>query len=169
MAENTNFKVPHKRRRNQETDYQQRRKLLKSGKPRVVVRTSNKHTKTHLSFYKEEGDENKCFTSTEELEDLGWENHTGNLPAAYLAGYLLGVKAEESEAILDIGLQEYKQGNRVFAAVKGMKDAGLDVPAGEDALPQEERLHGEHIKGMKDIDVPSNVEEVKQNIEGEFE
>lgn len=164
MAENTNFKVPHKRRRNQETDYQQRRKLLKSGKPRVVVRTSNKHTKVHLSFYNEEGDENKYFTSTEELEEFGWENHTGNLPAAYLAGYLLGVKAEEKEAILDIGLQEYKQGNRVFAAVKGMKDAGLDVPAGEEAFPSEERMRGQHIKEMKDIDVPSNFEETKETI-----
>jgi len=164
MAENTNFKVPHKRRRNQKTDYQQRHKLLKSGKPRVVVRTSNKHTKLHLSFYKQEGDENKYFTSTEELKEHGWEHHTGNIPAAYLAGYLLGSKAEEDEAVLDIGLREYKPGSRVFAAVRGMQDAGLQVPAGEEAIPVEERLRGEHIKEMKDVDVPSDFEKVKDSI-----
>ncbi|MFP4038639.1 MAG: 50S ribosomal protein L18 [Candidatus Nanohaloarchaea archaeon] len=169
MADNTNFKVPHRRRREQKTDYEQRLKLLKSDHPRAVVRTSNKHTKMHLSFYKEEGDENRCFTSTEELENFGWSHNTGNLPSAYLAGFLMGSKAEEDKAILDIGLQEKKSGGRVFAAVKGMIDAGLEIPAGEEAFPEEERISGEHIEQIRDVEISEELEEVKEEIRGEFE
>mgnify|MGYP006276063757 FL=1 len=168
MADNSNFKVPHKRRRNQETDYEQRLKLLKSDSPRVVVRTSNKHTKAHISYYKRDGDENTDFTSTEELQQYGWDQNTGNLPSAYLAGYLLGMKAEEDKAILDLGLRESKQGGRIYAAVKGMNDAGLEVPMGEEAAPSEDRIRGEHIEEMTGNDVPENFEETKEEIEGEF-
>ncbi len=168
MADNSNFKVPHKRRRNQETDYEQRLKLLKSDSPRVVVRTSNKHTKAHISYYNRDGDENSDFTSTEELEQYGWSQNTGNLPSAYLAGYLLGMKTDEDKAILDIGLRESKMGGRIYAAVKGMNDAGLEVPAGEEAYPKESRIRGEHIKEIRDEDVPENFEETKEEIEGEF-
>ncbi|MFO7793654.1 MAG: 50S ribosomal protein L18 [Candidatus Nanohaloarchaea archaeon] len=168
MADNSNFKVPHKRRRNQETDYEQRLNLLKSDSPRVVVRTSNKHTKAHISYYNRDGDENTDFTSTEELEQYGWDQNTGNLPSAYLAGYLLGMKTDEDKAILDLGLRESKEGGRIYAAVKGMNDAGLEVPAGEKAYPEESRIRGEHIKEIRDEDVPENFEETKEEIEGEF-
>ena len=168
MADNSNFKVPHKRRRNQETDYEQRLKLLKSESPRVVVRTSNKHTKAHISYYKRDGDENTDFTSTEELQQYGWDQNTGNLPSAYLAGYLLGMKAEEDKAILDLGLRESKQGGRIYAAVKGMNDAGLEVPMGDEAAPAEDRIRGEHIEEMTGEDVPENFEETKKEIEGEL-
>ena len=168
MADNSNFKVPHNRRRNQETDYEQRLKLLKSDSPRVVVRTSNKHTKAHLSYYNREGDENSDFTSTEELGQYGWDQNTGNLPSAYLAGYLLGMKTDEDKAILDIGLRESKMGSRIYAAVKGMNDAGLEVPTGEEAYPEESRIKGEHIRQIRDEDVPTNFEQTKEEIEGEF-
>ena len=168
MAEDINERVPHKRRREQKTDYQQRKQLVKSGKPRAVVRTTNKHTKTHIAQFNPEGDENTAHAVSKELEEYGWEHATGNLPAAYLTGFLTAMKAEESEAILDLGLREKKDGGRVFAAVQGMNDAGLEVPVGEEAVPQEGRINGEHIKEMKDIDVPSTVEEVKENIRGDF-
>lgn len=169
MAESSNYKVPHKRRKEQRTDYQQRRKLLKSDDPRVVVRTSNKHTKTHISYYEREGDQNTDFTTTEELEEYGWEGHTGNLPAAYLAGYLLGKKTDEASAILDIGLRESREGGRIYAAIKGMNDAGLKVPVGEQAYPEEDRVRGAHIDEMRDAGVEENFQQVKENIEGEFE
>ncbi|MFB6174876.1 MAG: 50S ribosomal protein L18 [Candidatus Nanohalobium sp.] len=167
MADTSNYKVPHRRRREQKTDYQQREKLVKSGKPRVVIRTSNKHTKAHISQFKPEGDENKAQTSSKDLEEYGWEHNTGNLPAAYLTGYLTGKRADEEEAILDLGLREKKAGGRVFAAVKGMNDAGLNVPAGEEVFPQEERIKGEHIAEMKDTDIVENFEETKEEI-GDF-
>ena len=169
MAEDSNTKVPHRRRREQKTDYQQRKKLLKSGKPRAVVRTSNKHTKTHLAHYEREGDENTAYTTSKELEEYGWNHATGNIPAAYLTGFLTGIKAEADEAILDLGLREKKAGGKIFAAVQGMNDAGLEVPVGDEAVPEETRLNGEHIKEMRGEDVPSSVEEVKENIRGELE
>ena len=165
----TNYQAPFRRRREQKTDYKQRKNLLKSGKPRAVVRISNNHTRVHLSHYEREGDVNTAQTISKELEDYGWEHHTGNLPAAYLTGYLAGHKAESSEAILDLGLREKNKGGRMFAALKGLIDAGIEIPAGDSIFPEESRLRGEHIKEMKDVDVPANFETVKENIEGDFE
>jgi len=169
MADTTNYKVPHKRRREQKTDYQQREKLVKSGKPRAVIRTSNKHTKAHISLFNKEGDENTAQTTSKDLKEYGWEHNTGNLPAAYLTGYLTAKRTDLEQAILDLGLREKKAGGRVFAAVKGMNDAGLEVPAGEQAFPQEGRMKGEHIAEMRDTDIVENFEQTKEEIEGEFE
>ena len=49
------------------------------------------------------------------------------------------------EAILDIGLQRPVKGSRVFAALKGMLDAGLSIPHGDGIFPSEERIKGLHI------------------------
>lgn len=168
MADTSNYEVPFKRRKEQKTDYEQRLNLVDSDKPRMVVRLSNNHTRVHISRYNREGDENSAQTISKELKEHGWENHTGNLPAAYLTGFLAGKKADTDEAILDIGLRKNSRKGRVFAAVQGMRDAGVEVPAGESALPDEGRMRGEHIKEMTGEDVPANLEEVKENIEGEF-
>ncbi len=169
MADDVNQKVPHRRRREQKTDYQQRKKLIKSGKARAVVRTSNKHTRTHLAQFKPEGDENSAQAVSSELEEYGWEHNTGNLPAAYLTGFLTGMKAEKDEAILDLGIKEKKDGGRIFAAIQGMNDAGIEIPVGEEAVPEEERLRGEHIVEITGEEVSKNFEEVKENIRGDFD
>lgn len=168
MADNTNYEVPFRRRREQKTNYKQRRNLLKSGKPRAVVRLSNNHTRVHIAHYDREGDENTAQTISKELEDYGWEHHTGNLPAAYLTGYLAGMKADIDEAVLDLGLKETKKGGKMFAALQGLKDAGVEIPAGEEVIPEEPRIRGEHIEEMTGKNVPENFETVKENIEGEF-
>ncbi|MFB6144653.1 MAG: 50S ribosomal protein L18 [Candidatus Nanohaloarchaea archaeon] len=168
MADSSKHQAPFRRRREQKTDYEQRLKLLKSGKPRAVIRTSNRHTRVHLAYFNRNGDENEAQTISKELEEYDWEYNTGNVPAAYLTGYLAGKKTEAEEAILDIGLREMKTGGRIFAALKGLQDAGVEIPAGEEAFPAEKRIRGEHIKEMRDEDVPENFEEVKENIEGEF-
>ena len=169
MADSTNYQVPFRRRKEQKTDYDQRLKLLKSGKPRAVVRLSNNHTRVHIAEYEEEGDRNQAQTLSKELAEYGWEGHTANLPAAYLTGFLAGKKADVEEAILDLGLKEKKKGGKMFAALKGLIDAGIEIPAGEEIFPSEERIRGEHIKEMKGEDVPANFEETKEEIEGEFE
>ena len=71
---------------------------------------------------------------------------TGNLPAAYLTGYLAGKRASEkgmNDAVLDIGLKEPAKGAAVFAALKGMLDAGLEIPHGKEVLPPKDRLDRE--------------------------
>ncbi|MFB6241931.1 MAG: 50S ribosomal protein L18 [Candidatus Nanosalina sp.] len=169
MADTSNYEVPLKRRKEQKTDYEQRLNLLNSDDPRAVVRLSNNHTRVHISRYEREGDENSAQTISKELEDYGWEHHTGNLPAAYLTGFLAGHRADTDKAILDIGLRKNSRKGRVFAAVQGLRDAGVEVPAGEEALPDRSRTRGEHIEEMTGDNVPENLEEVKENIEGELE
>lgn len=161
----SNYNVPKRRRREQSTNYQKRLKLVKSGKPRVVVRTSNNHTRVQISTFSRDGDENNSQTISKQLEEFGWDEHTGNLPAAYLTGFLAGMKADVDEAVLDTGLRTVKPGGRVFAAVKGLNDAGVHVAVGEEMLPEESRISGEHIEQMKDSDITETFETVKQNIE----
>jgi large subunit ribosomal protein L18 len=109
-----------------------------------------------------------------ELADYGYKGTTASTPAAYLTGMLFAVKALNAgydEAILDIGLARAKPGARVFAALKGAVDAGLDVPYGESILPDEERLKGAHIAEYapeRAGDLVANVEAVAQAIKKEL-
>jgi large subunit ribosomal protein L18 len=65
-----------------------------------------------------------------------------------LTGYLAGLRAKSrgvSGAILDIGLNPPVKGSRIYAALKGAVDAGLEVPHSPDILPDDSRVSGEHI------------------------
>jgi large subunit ribosomal protein L18 len=137
-----------RRRREVRTDYHQRLRLLKSGKPRLVARVSNKHVRAQLVTPGAQGDETHAAASSEELAAYGWEAPTGNLPSAYLTGYLAGRRAIEvglEEAVLDIGLNTATPGNKVFAVQEGAIDAGLDIPHSESVLADWSRNRGEHI------------------------
>jgi large subunit ribosomal protein L18 len=137
-----------RRRRESRTDYHQRLRLLKSGKPRLVARASNKHIRAQLVTPGPQGDETHASASSEDLADYGWEAPTGNLPSAYLTGYLVGLRAREAgldEAVLDIGLNTATPGNKVFAVQEGAIDAGLDIPHNESVLADWSRNRGEHI------------------------
>jgi large subunit ribosomal protein L18 len=86
--------------------------------------------------------------SSELAKKFGWLGSGSNLPAAYLTGLLCGYKALAAgvkEAILDIGLQSPTKGAKVFAALKGVLDAGVLVSHDENVLPSEERIKGQHI------------------------
>jgi large subunit ribosomal protein L18 len=141
--------VPHRRRREQKTDYKQRLALLKSGKPRLVVRASVGSITCQIIAHDTKGDRTVATATAFELRKHGWKGGTGNLPAAYLTGYLCGHKAKGKvkEAVLDLGLQSSAKGGRIFSALKGALDAGLHVPHSEDILPPEERIKGAHIYG----------------------
>ena len=86
---------------------------------------------------------------TNELKrDFGWLGGCGNMPASYLVGFLTGYRGLElnvSKAILDIGTFSPIGGSRLFAALKGAIDAGLNIPHNEKILPDESRIRGEHI------------------------
>jgi large subunit ribosomal protein L18 len=90
-----------------------------------------------------------------------------SVSASYLVGYAMGKAAKAQgaeEAVLDIGLAASTPGNRVFSALKGMVDAGLEIPHGENVLPDEDRINGSHISD----DVAAAVETTKTNIEGAY-
>ena len=153
MASNKRYTLKFRRRREGRTDYHKRLSMLKSRKNRLVVRKTNSNTIVQVVGYKPDGDVIIASASSSQLKKLGWEHGTANLPAAYLTGYMAGLKAKKAkvgEAIVDIGLQAPSHGGRLFAAVKGAIDAGLAVHASQDAFPPEERLTGGHInEGIK--------------------
>jgi len=137
-----------RRRREVRTDYHQRLRLLKSGKPRLVARKSNRHVRAQLVTMGPDGDETAASATSGDLEEYGWEAPTGNLPSAYLTGYLAGKRALDAgldEAVLDIGLNSPTPGSKVFAVQEGAIDAGLDVPHNDSVLADWSRNRGEHI------------------------
>ncbi|OLS33061.1 MAG: 50S ribosomal protein L18P [Candidatus Heimdallarchaeota archaeon AB_125] len=143
------YRVPFRRRREMKTDYGQRKRLLKSGKIRFVARPSNKQVLVQFIESKIGGDQTFVQVRSNELKKHGWDVATSNLPAAYLTGYLAGKKALKSkikEAILDVGTFAVNPGTRLFATLKGVVDAGVEIPFNEKMIPSEKRLRGEHIK-----------------------
>jgi large subunit ribosomal protein L18 len=148
MAKGSNYRVKLRRRREGKTDYQARKALVISGKPRLVTRFSLKNVTVQIVVAKLHGDEVLAAANSRELvKTYGWKAPTGNIPAAYLTGLLCGLKAKAKgveEAILDIGLISPTKGSKIFAALSGVLDAGVDVPHSEEKIVKE-RMKGEHI------------------------
>ena len=148
MAKNAVYRVKMRRRREGKTDYRKRLALLKSGLPRAVVRRTNTRLIIQFVEYHEDGDRVLFTVTSDMLKKYGWKGSYKNVPAAYLAGYIAGKKALEmgiEEAVLDIGRHPAHPGSRLFAALKGMLDAGVDIPHGEGIFPDEDRIAGKHI------------------------
>ncbi len=146
MAHGPRYKVPRRRRLEGKTDYRRRYRMIRSGKPRLVVRKTNKYIIAQLVFASPIGDFTVAAAHSRELvKYFGWMGGTKNTPAAYLTGYLLGLRALKigvKEAVADIGLHRPVKGAKVFAVIKGAIDAGLQVPLGEEVVPDEERIRG---------------------------
>jgi large subunit ribosomal protein L18 len=166
MAQGPRYDVPYRRRRAGKTDYRQRLALLKSGKPRLVVRETNRNVTAQFVTYDPDGDRVVAQAEALELEDLGWEGYTSNTPSAYLTGLLAAQRGREAgvdEAVLDLGLQKPSEGGVVFAALRGALDAGVEVPHGDGIFPTPDRLQGAHI----DSETPENFADVHEEITGE--
>ena len=147
MARGSSYRVPLRRRREGKTDYQARKALVLSGKPRLVARNSIKNVVAQILVAKPNGDEVLVAAHSNELKKYGWKASTGNVPAAYLTGLLCGLKARSKgvkAAILDIGLIAPTKGAKVFATLSGVLDAGVDVPHDEEKIVKE-RSQGKHI------------------------
>ena len=164
MAKNAIYRVKYRRRREGKTDYRRRLELLKSGLPRAVVRKTNTRIIVQFVEYHEDGDRVIVTVTSDILKRYGWTRSFKSVPAAYLAGYLAGKKAKEKgieRAVLDIGRHPAIKGSRVFAALKGMLDAGVDIPHGEGIFPDEDRIVGKHLGE----DVEGMFNEVKSKLE----
>jgi large subunit ribosomal protein L18 len=170
--------------------------MVLSGKPRLVIRRTNQYIWVQIMLAKPQGDVTVAAAHSRELvKRYGWLGGTKNTPAAYLTGLLAGLRglqAGVSYAVADIGLHRPVRGSRVFAAVKGAVDAGLEVPHGEEVLPDESRIRGEHIaayaamlkekdpefyaarfslylsRGLEPERLPDHFEEVKSKILAEY-
>jgi large subunit ribosomal protein L18 len=169
-----------RRRREARTDYHQRLRLLKSGKPRLVARKSNKHMTAQLIVTGPQGDQTIASAHSSDLEEFGWEAPTSNLPAAYLTGLLAGKRAIAAgleEAVLDIGLNTATPGSKVFAVQEGAIDAGVEIPHNDSVLAEWERTRGEHIAEYADqledglyggdfdaTELPTHFDEVREEL-----
>lgn len=154
--------VSFKRRRDEKTNYKKRLALLKSEKARLVIRKSLSNISVQFINFKPTGDETLASAVSTELKKFGWTK-CGNVPAAYLTGLLAGKKAKEKnikEAVLDLGLQTSTKGSRLYAALKGVVDSGINVPHSKDILPSEERINGKHISE----EITKQIEDVKKKI-----
>lgn len=147
MARNARYRVALRRRREGKTDYQARKALVLSGRPRIVVRNSLKNASAQIIIAKPIGDLVLAAAHSSELKNYGWKAPTGNAPAAYLTGFLCGLKAKSKgviEAILDIGLVAPTKGAKLFAVLNGVVDAGVPVPHDEAKIVKK-IVKGEHI------------------------
>ncbi len=148
MARDARYCSPYRRRREGKTDYRARKAFLLSGKPRLVSRSSISNIQAQLVIAKPAGDEVLVSAHSRELAEYGWRAPRGNLPAAYLTGFLCGLKAKArgvDKAIFDIGLYPPSKGARVFAVLNGVLDAEVEVPYSKEKMPGEDRLKGEHV------------------------
>ncbi len=189
MAQGTNYKVAFRRRREGKTDYKARMNLVDYDKSRLVVRVSNAHATVQVIDYAPEGDITVASAVSKQLSKYGYLGHTNNISAFYLTAYLCAkraIAAGVENAILDIGLKSPIKGSKVFAALKGALDAGLEIPHGDFIFPEDERIRGEHVaeyaesldaeevakkfskyfeRGLNPKDLPENFDETVKNID----
>jgi len=128
----------------------------------VTVQISNENTLVQIHKPEMEGDKILASAHSRYLIGKGWKGSRKNIPAAYLTGYLAGKKAlgkGVKAAVLYSGTRRYTQ--RMAAALKGVIDAGLEVPADSETFPKEERIAGKHLK------VQNEIEKVKSAIDGD--
>lgn len=155
MAKGPRYRIPFRRRFEGKTDYHKRLKLLKSRKLRVVIRASNNHIRVQIVKSELGGDKILVSAFSKELTlKYKWIANTGNIPAAYLTGFLAGIKSKKlniQEAIFDLGIFIHR--NRVLAACKGIIDSGPKIPYREEFFPEdlEERIKGLHIENYAKV------------------
>jgi large subunit ribosomal protein L18 len=149
MSHGPNYRVPFRRRREGKTDYRVRLRLLKSGEPRAVVRMTDHRVRVALVSYDPAGDRVLAAADSRELGGVAFPSGSlASTPAAYLTAYLAGMRAKArgtGSAVLDAGLRHPTHGGRLSAALKGLLDAGIEIPHGEGGFPSSDRLNGTHL------------------------
>lgn len=147
------MKTIRKRRRQSKTDYLKRIKLLKSRKPRIVFRKTNKYIIAQYVISKEARDTVRIGINSKILLKYGWPKEKigslKSLPASYLTGYLMGkkiLKNKLQEPIMDFGMIRTIHKTKVFAFLKGLIDSGVKIICKKEAFPKEDRIIKEDIK-----------------------
>jgi len=164
----------------------QAKNLYHEPKYRMIVRFTNKDVITQIANAKIEGDHILCAAYAHELPRYGVKVGLTNYAAAYCTGLLLArrflkkfkldgvysgteevngelfiqedVDDQEKNPVvsLDIGLARTSTGARIFGAMKGAADGGLNIPHSEKRFPgydSEEKqynaeVHRKHIFGI---------------------
>ncbi len=173
MARGPSYKVPFKRRRQGKTNYYKRYRMVKSGQRiRAVVRKTNSYIIVQIVEFAPRGDITRVAVHSRALSKFGWRGDYDNTPAAYLTGLVAGltsVKIGITKAVPDIGLHRPVNECCVFAAIKGLRDAGVEVPASEEVLPPESRIRGEHIASYASMLAAESEEKLRRLFSRYFE
>jgi large subunit ribosomal protein L18 len=141
-----------RRLREEKTNYRRRRIMLQGKREFITVNISNENTQVQIHKPELSGDKVIASAHSRFLLSKGWKGSRKNIPAAYLTGYVAGKKAinkGEKNVIMYSGTRRYTQ--RMAAALKGIIDAGLEIPADPETFPADERINGEHLKVKNDI------------------
>ena len=128
----------------------------------VTVNITNENTQVQILTPGMTGDTVVASAHSRYLLEKGWKGSRKSVPAAYLTGYLAGKKAigkGAKGAIMYTGTRRFTQ--RMAAALKGVIDAGLEVPADPETFPANERINGEHLT------VKNEVSKIKSAIDSE--
>lgn len=171
MATGPRYKVPMRRRREGRTNYHSRLALLLSKEDRVVVRKSTRNIQIQLIAPTPVGDVTFSSAISTELGKYGYNGPTGNTTAAYLTGLLFGLRTINNGyeyGIFDIGLHASTPGSRIYAALKGIVDAGFEIPHDESVFPSDERVRGEIAAEYNGSDLPAQFDAAVENIKAEF-
>ena len=135
-----------RRIREKKTNYRKREKLLVGKKDFVTVNVSDQNISAQLIRPDLLGDKVMASVHSNELLSYGWKGSRKNIPSCYLVGLLLGKKCLQkkiSSAILYIGKRHFT--TKIAACLKGLSEAGLELPFSESILPSEDRIQGNHI------------------------
>ena len=169
MSDGPRYRVPFRRRREGKTDYHQRLALLRGREPRAVVRLTNRRVLVALTDFDGGGDRVLAAADSGELTRIGFPAHgLASTPAAYLTGYLAGLRAKRAgrtEAILDLGLRRPSAGGRLLGALKGLLDAGVEIPHGTEGFPSSDRLAGTHLSPP----LPKPLETFRSELSGQVD
>jgi large subunit ribosomal protein L18 len=164
MAHGPRYKVRFRRQREGKTDYRYRLRQLKSEMPRAVVRLTNRRVLVALEEFDPAGDRVLAVAESPELTAVGFpEKSLTSTPAAYLTGYLAGLRLAAKgpkEAVLDAGVRRPTGGGRILGALQGLLDAGIEIPHSDEGLPPKERLSGAHLP----TPLPQPLEAYKQKV-----
>ncbi|GJD08415.1 60S ribosomal protein L5 [Galdieria sulphuraria] len=153
------FQVKPRRRREGKTDYRARLKLItqdlrkySSPKYRLVVRFTNRDIVCQFVYARLEGDHILSAAYAHELPRYGIKVGLTNFAAAYATGLLLARRTLKKlnldevyvgkESVDDVGLIRTTTGNKVFAAMKGAVDGGVDIPHNEKRFPKYTKEEG---------------------------
>jgi len=69
-----------------------------------------------------------------------------------LFGKKIVEKEKNTNSILDLGLQKSQKKGRIFAALKGIVDAGVNIKHKKEIFPDEKRIKGDFLKNKINID-----------------
>ncbi len=135
-----------KRIRTHKTNYRKREALLISKQDFVTIKISNQNVIAQVLKPEIQGDIVRVSTHSRELRRYGWKGSLNSLPACFLVGLVLGRKALEKgvdKAVLYIGNKPFT--SRIAACMKGIVQAGINIPISSESYPTEHRLNGQHI------------------------